>query len=699
MATLTIGNTSAPKTKKRWSWTFYVRGAVEYVSKVTIKLHPSFKKPVRTVTEAPFEFPSAGYGTFDIDVRILWVDGSELRTSWELQLDKADKNEDVSVPASAAESDPFELDSFVKLLEKAGEKAPTSKATTGASSAEEAAKGVKEAPPLPGQGTRPKSMPATPRDSQAKPKRAPTTPRASGTKWKRTPTTPRAREGAEEKDDAPTAPPKLLRERSGGKQNEDPQRAALMLRLRQTAFLPHGHPLFMHGRAFDEKPQEPTVLWKSTQPPRKDHGCPKWLTATEFEDRAETMKAKVKLLAALMRASRKTVAYTGAGISAAVIGQAALSGQNKTGWQKNTRAAKPTPTHRALGFLGQEGLIHGWVQQNHDGLPQKAGFPQENINEIHGSWYDPCNPVVKYSGTLHERSYPWMRSDAQTADLVLVLGTSLGGLNADQVAVSTAERSLFLAAPPKGSLVPGAWIKAPVPESGDVCKGMITEVDPSGALTVRFCSAPDEDDSDSEEERPSYLEEPIKLKKDHPVRLLEETGGGLGTVIINLQQTAQDGKATLRMFGKSDQILGMLLQELGFGNLASNEVKFAKSSRALVPYDANGRRLPAGSKRRMWLDLRAGQLVKITAGHNIQGAGQPQYMHIGGKKAVKSKDGTVHEPGPGLGTVKKRDDETSSFMLEIEGVQMRLGIWWLETAQRGGVDVLPIVNQAPAFEG
>lgn len=40
--------------------------------------------------------------------------------------------------------------------------------------------------------------------------------------------------------------------------------------------------------------------------------------------------------------------------------------------------------------------------------------------------------VVKYSGTLHSRSYPWMREDAETADLCLVLGTSLGGLNADQ---------------------------------------------------------------------------------------------------------------------------------------------------------------------------------------------------------------------------------------------------------------------------
>ena len=61
------------------------------------------------------------------------------------------------------------------------------------------------------------------------------------------------------------------------------------------------------------------------------------------------------------------------------------------------------PLHLApfLPCGGREGLLHGWVQQNHDGLPQKAGFPQERINEIHGSWYDPGNPAT--SPDLGER--------------------------------------------------------------------------------------------------------------------------------------------------------------------------------------------------------------------------------------------------------------------------------------------------------
>ncbi|CAK0802015.1 unnamed protein product, partial [Prorocentrum cordatum] len=219
-------------------------------------------------------------------------------------------------------------------------------------------------------------------------------------------------------------------------------RAAICGRLGATPFLPHTHELFMHGRGYDGPVKPPKVLWKSASPPRQDHSCPEWLTATEFEDLPDVADAKAAQLALLLLCSKKTVAYTGAGISASVVGQAALSGQNKVGWVGNPREAQPTPTHYILSFLARQGLLHGWVQQNHDGLPQKAGFPQENINEIHGSWYDPSNPVVKYSGSLHDRSFAWMEDDANTADLCLVLGTSLGGLNADQLPVKTARRSV-----------------------------------------------------------------------------------------------------------------------------------------------------------------------------------------------------------------------------------------------------------------
>lgn len=208
-----------------------------------------------------------------------------------------------------------------------------------------------------------------------------------------------------------------------------------------------------------------------------------------------------------------------------------------------------------------------------------------------------------------------MEEDAETADLVLVLGTSLGGLSADCVATNSAYRS--------------------------------------------------------------------------------EAGQSLGSVMINLQQTPKDGMMTLRMFGKSDDILGMLVEELGLGPVVTKQPKWPTKA-ALVPYDADGVRLAGDSEApRMWLDLSTGQKVRLTPGHNIQGAKQRQFMHIGADKPVKI-NGIMREPAIGNGVVMRR--EQTHWNVAIEGENMRLGIWWLDVAMRGAVDVLPIANLNPRFE-
>lgn len=383
----------------------------------------------------------------------------------------------------------------------------------------------------------------------------------------------------------------------------------------------------MHGTMYDGPVKKSKAIWVSKEKPRKDHDASDWLTATEFEDQPSVLAAKVAQLAKLMRLSKHTVVYSGAGISASAVGQAALSGQNKVGWTGQGTAAQPTPTHRALGVFGRSGWVHGWVQQNHDGLPQKAGFPQENICEVHGSWFDPANPVVKYSGCLKSHECEWMEAETERADLVLVMGTSLGGLNADQVATECAKRA--------------------------------------------------------------------------------STGVSLGACIINLQQTMQDDKMSLNLFGKSDDVMRLLLEQLGLPALdpkAPAVVAWPDVSCALVPYDAKGVRLPAGStKPRMWLDLRPGARVKLSASHNHQGARQPNTLHIGAKKGSKGpkadgKDEGKRVAGPGNGAVVGRDEATCSFKLSIESAPMKLGIWWLEAASRGGPAMLPVINQKPLFE-
>merc|ERR1719198_2302753 len=103
--------------------------------------------------------------------------------------------------------------------------------------------------------------------------------------------------------------------------------------------------------------------------------------------------------------------------------------------------AQPTLAHRALAMLHANGYVKHWVQQNHDGLPQKAGFPQKHLNEIHGAWYDPSNPVVPMSGTLREDLIKCMLHWEEKVDLCLALGTSMVGMNADRMAVAPAERA------------------------------------------------------------------------------------------------------------------------------------------------------------------------------------------------------------------------------------------------------------------
>eukprot|EP00040_Diaphanoeca_grandis_P011827 m.60595 g.60595 ORF g.60595 m.60595 type:complete len:547 (-) comp22859_c1_seq1:100-1740(-) len=382
--------------------------------------------------------------------------------------------------------------------------------------------------------------------------------------------------------------------------------------LKAKRFIRPQDPRFFHGRCFDsETLTSPTVTWKSKARPRDDMGEDlAWLTATEFQDTSDVNAIKIKALARLLRLSKNTVVYSGAGISvAANINMAAKGSSQGEAQTIDWRDTQPTYTHHALKVLTDNGLIHRWVQQNHDGLPQKAGYPQELLNEVHGSWHDPSNPVVKYDGELRNELYESMVEDANTADLVLVLGTSLSGLNADQVATTPAKQS--------------------------------------------------------------------------------KLGKSLGTVIINLQQTSHDGMATLRMFNKTDTIFADLINELGLQCRTDAKSYASPEHRVLVPYDADGRLLPSlgnssqQPQRKMWLDLKRGALVRLAKDHNCKGSKQSSYKNL--------TAGTV-------GKVIMKSDKWSAFVIEIGGKQLLLGQWWLKSAKKGAVPILPIVNAHPEYE-
>mmetsp|Transcript_166870 Transcript_166870/g.535634 ORF Transcript_166870/g.535634 Transcript_166870/m.535634 type:complete len:341 (-) Transcript_166870:175-1197(-) len=178
--------------------------------------------------------------------------------------------------------------------------------------------------------------------------------------------------------------------------------------------------------------------------------------ASEYEDEPEVLAAKVSLLAELIGRSRRCIVYSGAGLSTsagiqdyATQAPESLSGAGGAASSfRSPMCAQPTAAHRALVALERAGKMHRWINQNHDGLPQKAGLPQEAINEIHGAWHAPDNPVIPMSGCLRDDLFDDVQQCEREADLVLALGTSLCGapgskpcIEATRPSSSTSERT------------------------------------------------------------------------------------------------------------------------------------------------------------------------------------------------------------------------------------------------------------------
>lgn len=183
--------------------------------------------------------------------------------------------------------------------------------------------------------------------------------------------------------------------------------------------------------------------------------------AHEYEEDRMVFQEKIKLLAKIIIASKNCIAYTGAGISTgagvpdyasetagkksrvASLLKSSAEGMpiSKAERQKKkislwdtAEIARPTKAHHVLYRVYRAGWLKWWCQQNHDGLPQKAGIPQEIMNEIHGSWFDPTNRVIAFSEDLRTDLYQDLRYWERTADVCLAIGTSLSGMNSDRLA-------------------------------------------------------------------------------------------------------------------------------------------------------------------------------------------------------------------------------------------------------------------------
>lgn len=361
------------------------------------------------------------------------------------------------------------------------------------------------------------------------------------------------------------------------------------------------------------------------------------MSASEYADTNEVLRAKVRALAGFVRRSKFCVIYSGAGLSTdAGIGDYAsqaegsvsgvavpsrpsmlaeirsrngeTSGPSSSASSNALRSplcAQPTLAHRVLVGMHKAGYIRRWVNQNHDGLPQKAGLPQEAINEIHGAWHAPDNPVVPMSGSLRDDLFSDLLECERNSDLTIAVGTSLCGMNADRVVTESAARAA----------------------SGD--------------------------------------------------------SGQLGSVVIGLQRTVLDSGTTLRIFARCNDVFALLADELAVqvapalpdGEFFVPPVLVGRCEDdylfADLPYDEAGKR---STEVKMTLDLRDDARLVIPSG-----------MHAG---AVGVIDGFDRE-----GNVRCRFKLKPKKGNLRAPVMLLLGRWWVQAAADSTVPMLPVVNE------
>ena len=436
----------------------------------------------------------------------------------------------------------------------------------------------------------------------------------------------------------------------------------------------------MHGFLGDESWCPPRKISHNENEARPGYSSRQ---AHEYEDVPEVLSQKVSLLAKLLQKSSNCLIYTGAGIStssgindyASQRGSAALTGDERPRL-RSPYEAQPTIAHHGVVSMYKSNLVHYWVQQNHDGLPQKAGLPQHAINEIHGAWYDPSNPVVAMSGQLRTDLFQDLLMWEQKTDLTLSMGTTMCGMNSDRVFTTVANKGLQ------------EW---------------------------------DRKQSNRKNKTQNNDQEDVSF---------------IGGVIINLQQTQYDSISCLRIFCKLDKLMEMLLSELGLPPLLqiSQYTPYNLSQVSginteiedvyQVPYDHEGRLFvqennqhqeskkkekkrkdsvfqriadtfttsrvnndnktnnneteenntnQVSSPLTTTLDLRVGRRLKLVSGPHVGDEGEVigknreghyriQFMHTIGKAGVKKPFETI------------------------------MGSWWVEAAVKGTVPTIPVVN-------
>jgi len=298
----------------------------------------------------------------------------------------------------------------------------------------------------------------------------------------------------------------------------------------------------LHGHLGDKSWSPPTIASFCETPARAGYNTE---MGHEYLDSPKVLKEKVKLLAQILLKAKKTVIYAGAGLSTASgIGDyATQTGKSGVLAQSGQKGAVVSPFcvspnfgHHCIAALSKKGYIHKFVQQNHDGLPQKAGMNQGLINEIHGGWFDPSNPVVAMSGGLRSDLFEDLLNLEKETDFVIAVGSSLCGMNADRLVSSSAQRAKQYRK------------NLSISKRNQSSSSSLSSSSSSWLYNRVFGNSTHQTSSQSNDSQKVISQSGLKPE--------------FGSVIISLQKTVHDHNSSLRIFALIDDVFKLLAEEL-----------------------------------------------------------------------------------------------------------------------------------------